>query len=285
MRRMKRRDLLSTLSQRNFVLRESQATEEREMRIVSGTVGGLVLSGAFGYLLAGVLLGGDVTAGLIVAAIFGAIGAVYSAIAFYQRVYELGFLSILGYLMDLTWSMLNTIAGFLVWAPACLATGASLNDTDSQSRRSGCFVYNRNPRGGEYAATTVGTVIGGGWSSHEEVHVWQARIFGPAYMACYGLSFLLNLIFRLATFRTASLVFQAYERVCFEDWAYWGGALSGPDISWGGWIGGFLATTLFIALTALIPVGAVMGEVAIVLVGIGGLCVYSLIRALLPAGH
>jgi len=243
---------------------------------------GLVLSG--GCLLAGVILGGDVTAGLIVAAIFGAIGAVYSAIAFYQRDYQLGFFSVLGYLVDLTWSMLNTVAGLLVWAPACLIIGGSVDNSDN-SRRSGCFVYNRNPRGGEYAATTIGTVIGGGWSSHEEVHVWQARIFGPVYMVCYGLSFLLNLIFRLVTLRPAGLVFQGYERVCFEDWAYWGGAMSGPNISWGGWIGGFLATALFIALTALIPIGAVMGEVVIVLVGIAGLCVYSLIRALLPAGH
>ena len=255
------------------------------MRIVSGIALGLALSGAFGYVVGGVILDGGVTAGLIVAAICGAIGAVYSAIAFHRRVYQLGFFSITGYFFDMTWSMLNTIAGFLVWAPVCMATGASLKDTDDLSRRSGCFVYNSNPRGDGFLATTIGTVIAGGWSSHEEVHVWQARIFGPAYLVCYGLSFLLNALFRLVTLRPANLINRAYERICFEDWAYWAGVISGADISWGGWIGGLLATTLFIALATLIPIGAVIGEVAVLIAGIAGLCVYSLVRALLPAGH
>lgn len=255
------------------------------MRIVIGIFSGLALSGAFGYLLGGVILDADTAVALIVAAICGAFGAVYSAIAFHKRVYQAGFFSILGYVIDVTWSILNTFAGFVVWAPVCLITGARMLETDEYSRRSGSFVYDKNPRGDGYAATTVGTVIAGGWCSHEEVHVWQARIFGPTYLVGYGLAFIMMALSRLLTFRPAQLVFQAYERICFEDWAYWGGGISGSTISWGGWFGGFFATVLFMGLALMIPIGAAMDELAVLLIGIGGLVVYGIVRALLPAGH
>jgi hypothetical protein len=255
------------------------------MRIVLGIVLGLLLSGGFGFLIADQVIGTETATSLAIAAAFAAVGAVYSAIAFGYTVYEAGFFSIFGYIADMTWSWLNTLAGLIVWAPACLISGGNFQPANGDSRRSGSFVYDKNPRGGNFGATTVGTVIGGGWSSHEEVHIWQARIFGPVYLVVYAVSYILNLLFRLLTFRTSDLVEEPYYRICFEEWAYWAGKTSGPDINWLGWIGGFLLTVLYVGLFALIPIGIATGETALWLIGTIGLALYSLIRALLPRGH
>src|SRR5262249_25670274 len=153
--------------------------------------------------------------------------------------------------------------GLLVWIPACKIAGAALSTSDSNTQRSGTFAYDKNPRdpsGAVYGATTIGTVIGGGWSSHEEIHVWQARLFGPFYFLIYGLSLVFNMAFRLLTFRTSDLGQESYYRVPFEEWAYWGGATSGDQISWGGWFGGLFLTLLYASLLALVTIGFALDE-------------------------
>ena len=222
------------------------------------------------------------TAALLVAGIGGLIGGVYSAIAFGRGIYGIGPFGILGYVLDMSWSLLNTAASLLVWLPACAIAGGDFVEPDDNSRRSGTFVYQDNPRGGGYAATTIGTVIGGGWSSHEEVHVWQARMFGPLYMPVYLLSLLLNMLFRLCTGKTEELSMQAYYRVCFEDWAYSAGSTSGEDINWGAWILWFFLSLIYVGSVVLIFVGAFAGIVLLSILAAVGLAAYSLIRALTP---
>lgn len=254
------------------------------MAIVRGIIGavvGFLLAGAFHYFVLrglGMGSGGATTVALIA----GVIGGAYSAIAVALRAYGLGVFGVAGYVMDMTWSLLNTTAGLLVWMPACLIGGGSLK-LDADSRRSGTFPYDKNPRGGGYDATTIGTVIGGGWSSHEEVHVWQARMFGPAYMLVYVLCLGLNVLARLATGRTGSgLVEQAYRRICWEDWAYMGGKVPGGTINWAGWVGGFLLCVLYVGLVLLIPIGIAHQAAALWAVGLGGVLVYSVIRSFTP---
>ena len=174
------------------------------------------------YYAAMRLLGGGTTLALVIAGVAAVLGAGYAAIAFAKKIYRLGFFSILGLVLDLTWSMLNTAAGLLVWLPACSVKGGQFISPNRNSQRSGTFVYSKNPRGGGYAATTIGTVVGGGWNSHEELHVWQARIFGPLYMVVYGLSWLWQMLFRLVIGKPSAIDREAYGRICFEDWAYWG---------------------------------------------------------------
>jgi hypothetical protein len=227
------------------------------------------------------------TAALVVAIIGGLIGGTYSAIAFGRGIYGFGFFSILGYLLDMTWSLLNTSASLLVWLPACLIAGGDFVEPDDNSKRSGTFVYKDNPRGGGYLATTVGTVIGGGWCSHEEVHVWQARIFGPLYLPVYLLSLLLNMLFRLFTGKTEKISEEAYYRVCFEDWAYSAGHSSGDSdeikkINWGGWFLWFFLTSVYVSSVVLILVGALAGIALLSILAAIGLVAYSLIRALTP---
>lgn len=252
------------------------------LRVLLGAIGGAGIAFTSVYLSLHLGLGASNSVALIIAAIAGAIGGVYSAVAFGRGIYTLGFFSILGYALDMSWSLLNTAASLLVWLPACLVAGGNFVEPDENSRRSGTFVYSDNPRGGGYAATTVGTVIAGGWSSHEEMHVWQARIFGPLYMPVYLTSLLLNLLFRLCTGKTEGIVMQAYYRVCFEDWAYSAGSSSGQDIKWPVWILWFFLSSLYVACLLLIFVGAFAGVALLSVFAALGLVIYSLIRAFTP---
>jgi len=252
-------------------------------RAALGLLIGFALAFAFHF---GVLKGFGASTGfaLTFGLIVGLIGGAYAAIAFSFTIYEVGALSIVGLISDLTWSMLNTIAGFAVWIPACLIVGGTFQNDDN-TRRSGTFAYDKNPRdpnGSTYGATTIGTVIGGGWSSHEETHVWQARIFGPAYMVVYILSLVMNILFRLITGKTSDLVTQAYYRICFEDWAYLGGSTGGGSIRWGGWVGGLFLCLLYVSLAVLITAGAAIHSIVLSLIATAGLLIYSLIRALTP---
>ena len=242
---------------------------------------GLVLAGASHFGVA-MLAGANLMTAAIVAAVVALIGAAYSAMAFSRRIYEVGFWSILGYLHDMSWSMLNTIAGFLVWIPACRIVKANFIPPNDDSRRSGTFVFHKNPRGGNYDATTIGTVIAGGWSSHEETHVWQARILGPSYMLSYVIALLLNIPFRLITGQTRDLTLEAYYRIPFEDWAYWGGSTSGSAINWRWWVRGFLLALVYTSALISIPLGIALGILPLWLIGIGVLILYSSVRAFAP---
>ncbi len=255
------------------------------LRVVIGFFSGAGL--AFGSLF-GVLswVGLEASTAAVLAAIAALVGAIYGAIALGYRVYGTHPLAILGFVLDLSWSWLNTLAGLLVWIPACLLTRGSLQLSD-ESRRSGSFVFDKNPRdpsGKVFGATTIGTVIGGGWSSHEEVHVWQARLFGPAYLITYGLAFALGALFRLITGKPSEVLLEAYHRICWEDWAYWAGETSGAKVSVAGWVAGFALSTLYVALVLAIPVGILAGAWALWLGGGLGLIAYSLIRSFTPVG-
>lgn len=251
------------------------------LRILIGITAGGGLAFLAGYLAMPALGAGD-TATLVVAIILGVLGATYGAIALASNVYTFRTASTTGLVLDVTWSIVNTTAGLLVWIPAALISGAEFEKPDESSQRSGSFVYDKNPMGGKFAATTIGTVIAGDWSSHEEVHIWQARLFGPMYMVTYVAAFVLNLIFRLVTFRKSNLILESYHRICFEDWAYWGGTRPGGKIKWGGWIGGFFLCVLYVGLVLMVILGAALSVTWVPWVGIVGLGLYSLIRALLP---
>lgn len=254
---------------------------------VAGTIGfflGLFLAGG-SYFAAMTLAGADTTTAAIVSGVAALIGAGYSALAFSKTIYPVGFLSLVGFVLDLSWSLLNTLAAFLVWAPACKLVKANFVAPNADSRRSGTLVYDKNPRGGRYIAMTLGTVIAGGWSSHEETHVWQARIFGPTYMLSYIVAAVLNFPFRLLTGKTKNLQLEAYHRIPFEDWAYWAGSVSGNRINWRGWFLGFVLALVYTAALIAILAGFVLAVRPLWLTGMLVLVLYSLIRAFAPRGH
>jgi hypothetical protein len=257
------------------------------MRIAFGIMVGAIVPGALAYLLMDQVIEADTWATILVAAVCAVCGAVYSAIAFNSGIYKRGgVLAVLGYVLDISWSLINSIGGLFVWAGIfCKLAGAKFVPPSPESRRSGTFVFDKNPRG-EYQATTIGTVIAGGWSTHEEVHVWQARIFGPAYFATYVSAFILNLICRVIMLRFRNIVDEAYRRIFWEDWAYMAGKVSdgSTSVNWGGWTGGLLIALLYVGLVTAIPLGFALDLTVLWIVGIVGLCLYTLIRALMKAG-
>jgi hypothetical protein len=117
------------------------------LRVLLGIVlgAGIAFTSLYLTLHFGLSMGN--TAALLVAAIGGLIGGVYSAIAFGRGIYGIGPFSILGYLLDMSWSLLSTAASLLVWLPACAIAGRVFVEPDDNSRRSGTFVYRENPRG------------------------------------------------------------------------------------------------------------------------------------------
>src|SRR5260370_14405100 len=108
--------------------------------------------------------------------------------------------------------------------------------------------------------------------------VWPARLFGPASMIIYILSFLLNFLFQIP-FRRNALSDDAYQRICFEEWAYWAGSIDGDAMDWGGWFGGFLLTLVYCGLFLSIPIGLAMQQSIVRLNRSCGACSFTCIRA------
>jgi hypothetical protein len=168
--------------------------------------------------------------------------------------YALRPLSLLGLFLDLSWSIINTFVG-LIWLVICLARG-SLQVATADSARSGTLVISGAALPGA-AATTMGNVIGGLWLAHEEVHVWQARIFGPFYWPIYLLSYVANMIVLILTLRFRDLHWAAYGRDVMEDWAELacpakGASASTGDVNWGWWLLGLLCAAFYALCIALI---------------------------------
>lgn len=128
------------------------------LRIIGGLFLGLLLAGGSHYLTIW-LMGGSTTVSLVFAIISSLIGGVYTAIGFAKNIYGIGFFSILGYVLDKIWSMLNTAAALLVWLPACAIKGVNFGTPNADSKNPDTFIYSNNPRGGGFAATTIGTII------------------------------------------------------------------------------------------------------------------------------
>jgi hypothetical protein len=140
---------------------------------------GAVLGWAAGGWI-GLAVGGAV--GLALGCFFGwavAAGNVYSADAS----------GILIFVVDHTWSMLNTVAGAL-YLTVHFIFGHTLDRNTSAGSCRVCVVEGVSPR----YATTIGTVVAGANPTiqrHEDVHVLQARILGPIYLPLVALNYAL----------------------------------------------------------------------------------------------
>jgi hypothetical protein len=91
------------------------------------------------------------------------------------------------FLVDHTWSLPNTVLGSL-FLSVNLLRGNRLDR--EQSRHAGCVILTRGALPGY--ATTVGTVQAGTTAAiraHEDLHVGQARLFGPLYLPLVALHY------------------------------------------------------------------------------------------------
>ena len=96
--------------------------------------------------------------------------------------------------LDSTWALTTTFAGVVSHAVAAARGDAGYSD--ELSRRQNRHVYARGFQPRRRFATTFGNVVNGAGdvasprrvklvTDHEDVHVWQARGFGPLYPVLY----------------------------------------------------------------------------------------------------
>ncbi len=157
-------------------------------------------SGSFAEAAAVAVLGGVFGAAvggpLELAVPFGVVAAANGAISGWRRTYDWSCSNgLIAFTLDSTWAMPMTAAGLFAHAVAAVSKKSGYDE--SLSKRQNRHVYRRGfmPRRG--FAITVGNVISGAGDTslprrqrlvtdHENVHVWQARWFGPLYPILYG---------------------------------------------------------------------------------------------------
>jgi hypothetical protein len=218
---------------------------------VAGAVSALVLvaTGAFvGSLLGGVpatIIGGAV--GLIVGLGYGITLARVGS-------YDATPRNIARFVVDHSWSLLNTAVASL-FLLVNLLIGNELNVEDSRRSATVVFVRGLIPNRKKivqvltkagpqqkvvrtHFATTVGNVkvgvrpdSGVGLKEHEDVHVFQARLFGPFYLPLVGLGYLVAMVLPYwllyhdrvgRPIRSVRDYFMrgVYPHVWHEEWAY-----------------------------------------------------------------
>jgi hypothetical protein len=205
-----------------------------------------VLGGVFGAAVGGPL-------GLAVP--LGVVGAANGVISGWRRIYDWscsnGFVA---FTLDSTWAMPMTAAGLFTHGVAAFSkkSGFDLSLSTRQNRH----VYRRGfmPRRG--FAITVGNVISGAGDTsltrrqrlvtdHENIHVWQARWFGPLYPILYGgwmlvggaVGMVVWLVRRRSDRFTKVVESCAYYINPFEWWAYsradhWPPSGKVPGLGW-----------------------------------------------------
>jgi hypothetical protein len=122
------------------------------LSVLPGVLAGSAIAAGSSFSILHFIFGVNNATVLVAASVAGLVGGVYSALAFARGIYGLAPFSILGYLLDMSWSLPNTAASLLVWLPACMIAGGDFVEPDANSRRSGTFVYRLNPRGSTSAA-------------------------------------------------------------------------------------------------------------------------------------
>jgi len=124
-------------------------------------------------------------------------GFLYGLEAGILLIYDLSrFVGWVELIIDMTWSLLNTIFGFIFGNLIYIFFG---NPSRSDSENQGWIVYSpRSSTGfGNSVLQTLGTVNIGGAGQHERMHLLQARIFGPLYLPLFALFYVATFIIQL----------------------------------------------------------------------------------------
>jgi hypothetical protein len=122
-------------------------------------------------------------------------GLLYGLEAGVLLIYDLN--SPLGWLLmivDLTWSFPNTLFGFVL-GNALYPWVAGGLPSQSMSKDNGWISYDGHFGDSTHKVLqTLGNVNLGGAGAHEKVHLLQARIFGPSYLAIFGANYVFNFV-------------------------------------------------------------------------------------------
>lgn len=138
---------------------------------------------------------GAAVGGVRVGLLAGSVGGVNGAISGWRQVYDWRSVKgVAALTLDSTWALGTTLSG--VVAHAVGAVRGRPGYSDGLSRRQNRHVYARGFQPRARFATTFGNVVNGAGdlanprrarlvTDHEDVHVWQARGFGPLYPVLY----------------------------------------------------------------------------------------------------
>lgn len=175
-------------------------------------------------------------------AVLAGFGLLYGLIAAFVESYDFsapsGWLLLL---VDFTWSLPNTVLGFLMQAVYIFFGYPSAE----LSRGYGWIAYkpwSTSTTFGNTVLQTMGTVCLGGAGAHELVHLLQARIFGPLYIPLVVANYIVNALIQLLwTGLIGWILCLAGARetayLCpRSDSAVGGGAGSGGAAKFFGWI-------------------------------------------------
>ncbi len=157
-------------------------TDRSAAEAVAVAAAGATLSG-----LAGSLVGLAVPAAVV--------GALNGAVSGWRQVYDWRVAKGgAAFVLDSTWALGTTTAGLMAHAVAAVRGDAGF--VERASRRQNRHVYARGLQLRRGFAITLGNVVNGAGdvtrprrlklvTDHEDVHVWQARGFGPCYPMLY----------------------------------------------------------------------------------------------------
>jgi hypothetical protein len=131
----------------------------------------------------------------------GSFGFLYGLEAGILRIYDLD--TAVGWVelfVDLTWSLPNTIIGFVLGNIIYIIFG-NPSRTDSEGQAWISFQPRSSSGFGHSVLQTIGTVNLGGAGQHERMHLLQARVLGPIYIpliiASYALTFTIQVVWTL----------------------------------------------------------------------------------------
>lgn len=186
---------------------------------------------------------------------FGIVGGVNGGISGWRGTYDWGCSNgPVAFTLDSTWALPMTAAGLFSHAVAAVTKRSGYAAT--LSRRQNRHVYQRGfmPRRG--FAITVGNVVSGAGDTsltrrqrlvteHEDIHIWQARWFGPAYPVLYvgwmvgggAIGAVVWVLHRRNERLTKVVESCAYYINPFEWWAYsraghWPPSAKSPGLGW-----------------------------------------------------
>ena len=130
---------------------------------------------------------------ILIGAIFGLLYGLEAGILLcYNLASPKGWLEVF---IDMTWSLPNTVWGFVLGNIIFPIFG---NPSRDQSRDAGWIVYmprSAGPTGfGHTTLQTHGTLNIGGAGQHEKMHLLQARIFGPLFLPIYAVNYVVNFL-------------------------------------------------------------------------------------------
>jgi hypothetical protein len=176
---------------------------------VAAIVTGITMTAiAFGT---GASVGWMLVAGVIFGVLYGLMAGLLGA---YDLSAHTGVLSLL---CDLSWSLISTVAGFVLGNAIYIFFGTP---SRTQSENKGWISYKaRGTSGfGVDVLQTIGTVNIGGKGNHERVHLAQARIFGPLFIPIIIVSYIVTGTIQILFTITLGAILKATgarETACF----------------------------------------------------------------------